>query len=120
MLEVLEVRLEKPVEVAWDNGPPMPVITLRRPEFVRYNPATRMLHIDTGRGAIQVPLEGGVVRMALGGAASVTPGLPTTSKASASPPLPPERSEASVATTPTPAKGPALNALKEKAKSDKW
>lgn len=83
MKTVLEVKLKKPIEVAWDGQAPMPVITLRRPDKVSYDPAEAMLWIDTGLGMRSVSFAGGVERMALEGDWPSTP-TPSPSKASAS------------------------------------
>lgn len=64
--DVLELRLVRPIEVCWERPYPMPVITLRRPDMVKYDSETRLVHVDTGKGLVLLPLDAeSVDRMAL-------------------------------------------------------
>ncbi len=65
-IPVTELRLIRPIEVSWD-GPPMPVICLRRPDKVTWDPQTRCVTVDTGRAVYIMPLDAeSVERMVLG------------------------------------------------------
>lgn len=57
MLRVSELRLIRPIEVVWDTAYPVPRITLRNPDRVQYDPATRLVHVDTGRSLVLMPMD---------------------------------------------------------------
>lgn len=57
MLRVSELRLVRPLEVMWESAFPVPRITLRNPDCVHYDPETRLLHVDTGRTLVLMPLD---------------------------------------------------------------
>lgn len=80
MLRVSELRLVRPIEVAWDGAYPVPRITLRNPDKVSYDPETRLLHVDTGRALVLMPLDAeSVDRMVLEPTAPQASPAPTTS-----------------------------------------
>lgn len=92
MQDVIEVRLVRPLEVAW-GGYPVPMTTLRRPDLVKYDPVTRVVHVDTGRGLVLLPVEAGTVdRLAL------APSAPAQSQAATQTPVP--KASATVSATP--------------------
>lgn len=97
MLRVSELRLVRPLEVMWESAFPVPRITLRNPDCVHYDPETRLLHVDTGRTLVLMPLDAeSVDRMVL---------EPSSPKASASPSptsgAPAHGSQAEASSTPT-------------------
>lgn len=57
MLRVSELRLIRPIEVVWDTAYPVPRITLRDPDRVQYDPATRLVHVNTGRSLVLMPMD---------------------------------------------------------------
>ena len=56
MMRVLELRLLRPMEIAWESEAPMPTITLRRPDKVMFDPVLRRVFVDTGRGPKSIDL----------------------------------------------------------------
>jgi len=85
LVPVATLRLIRPIEVRW-TGVPVPQITLRNPDRVHYDPETRLVHVDTGRELVLMPLDADSVdRMVL---VKVDDPSPSSSKASASAPAP--------------------------------
>jgi hypothetical protein len=93
LIPVKELKLQKPIEVTWD-GPKMPVITLRRPDKVQYDPETRLLHVDTGLDLVLLPLDANSVDRLVLVRSEPTEPIPVTASA----PVP-------VASTQPPKKG---------------
>ncbi len=83
MIPVRELRLVRPIEVRW-SGIPMPQITLRNPEMVHYDPATRLLHVNTGADLVLMPLDAEAVdRLVLEQVSTPSPSSPQPSPSSA-------------------------------------